>query len=222
MVQCWNLLVVLMLHLLFDWRREGAVTPVKNQGQCGSCWAFSATENIESVFYLAKKSLPVLGPQQIVDCDRKCYGCSGGWPYLAYEYIIGYGGQDSESSYPYTARDGSCRPNKNGIAATISRYNQISHNENIIQSQLATVAPFSICVDASKWYLYQGGILSANQCGTGLDHCVQLVGYDTTSSPAAWLVRNSWGTGWGESGFIRLQMFHGTCGMNTAVTSAVV
>jgi hypothetical protein len=205
----------------FDWRTKGAVTPVKNQGQCGSCWAFSATENIESVYFLAGHSLPTLSPQQIVDCDTTCYGCDGGWPYRAFEYIIGFGGQDSAASYPYTARDGTCKATQNNIAATITKYNNVPSNEHTIQTSLVNVAPLSICVDASKWYLYQGGIIMASQCGTQLDHCVQLVGYDTTGSTPAWLVRNSWGTGWGEQGYLRLQMWSNTCGMDQAVSSAV-
>lgn len=204
----------------FDWRHKGAVTAVKNQGQCGSCWAFSATENIESVYFLAGHSIPVLGPQQIVDCDHTCYGCNGGWPYLAFEYVIPVG-QDSESSYPYTARDGSCKYKSSGVAANIKSYNKVSKNEHTIQSSLATVAPLSICVDAAKWYLYQGGIMSSSQCGRSIDHCVQLVGYDTTGSTPYWQVRNSWGGNWGESGYIRLEMFQDTCAMADAVTTAV-
>jgi C1A family cysteine protease len=206
----------------FDWGTKGATTPVKNQGQCGSCWAFSATENIESVYFLAGHPLPVLGPQQIVDCDTADYGCNGGWPYNAYQYIMSAGGQDTEATYPYTAQDGSCKANQPGkiIGAKLSNWKQITSNENQIQSLLTTTSPFSICVDASQWYLYQGGILTANQCGGGVDHCVQLVGFDTSGTPA-WKVRNSWGTSWGESGFIRLEMYKGTCVMNQYVTTSI-
>jgi cathepsin F len=207
----------------FDWRLKGAVTPVKDQGQCGSCWAFSATENVESVYQIAKTTLPKLGPQQMVDCIKTgCYGCSGGWPYLALGYIVQAGGQDSESTYPYTARDGTCKF-KTNVAAKISNWKKIPKDEKQIQSSLISVAPFSICVDASEWQFYSGGVFMAKQCGGGVDHCTQLVGYDTKSlSTPYWIVRNSWGTDWGLSGFIYLEMFEDTCLMADYVTTAVV
>jgi len=205
----------------FDWRTQGKVSAVKNQGQCGSCWAFSATENLESVYAIAKGTLPTLSPQQVVDCDKAWYGCSGGWPYGAFQYLITFGGQDSEASYPYTARDGNCVANKGNIAATITSYKSIAKDENQILNAVATVAPLSICVDASKWYLYQGGIIMGNQCSRGIDHCVQLVGYDQTGATPYWIVRNSWGTSWGENGLLRLEMFKDTCAMAEAVTTAV-
>jgi C1A family cysteine protease len=204
----------------FDWRTKNAVTPVKNQGQCGSCWAFSATENIESVYFLAGHSIPDLSPQQIVDCDTTCYGCNGGWPYLAFEYVIPVG-QDSESSYPYTARDGTCKYSASNVAAKISSYNKVSNNEHTIQSTLPNVSPYSICVDAAKWYLYQGGIMTPSQCGQSVDHCVQLVGFDASGSTPYWIVRNSWGTGWGQQGYIYLEMYQDTCAMADYVTTAV-
>jgi len=205
----------------FDWRTKGAVTPVKNQAQCGSCWAFSATENLESVNFISSGGLPVLGPQQVVDCDKAWYGCSGGWPYGAFEYLISFGGQDTEASYPYTAQDGNCVANTANIAGKISNYNTVPQDENQIQTALVNVSPLSICVDASRWYLYQGGIITADQCGSSIDHCVQLIGYDQTGTTPAWLVRNSWGSSWGENGLLRLEMNKDTCAMADAVTTAV-
>jgi C1A family cysteine protease len=204
----------------FDWRTQGACTPIKDQGQCGSCWAFSATENIESVWKLKGNTLPVLGPQQIVDCDKDCYGCGGGWPYRAVNYVKTAGGQDSEVSYPYHARNQQCAFKPASVLAKVTGYKTIAKDENQIQTALTTTSPFSICVDASRWSSYRGGIMMASQCSHNTDHCVQLVGYDTTGATPFWIVRNSWGTSWGESGIIRLQMFKDTCAMADNVITA--
>jgi len=221
-VTVWEPKITSAAPTTFDWRKQGGVTNVKNQGQCGSCWAFSATENIESVYKIAGHPIPTLGAQQMVDCDKDCYGCGGGWPYKAFNYVAKAGGQDTESTYPYTGRDGSCKFKTTGIGAKISGYKQVARNEQQIQSSLTTVAPFSICVDASQWSSYRSGVMKSTQCGHGIDHCVQLVGYDTTSQPNYWIVRNSWGTGWGVQGYIYLEMFKDTCGMAEQVTTAYI
>jgi len=205
----------------FDWRTKGACTSVKDQGQCGSCWAFSATENIESVNQLAGKGLPILGPQQIVDCEKDMYGCGGGWPYAAFNYVTSAGGQDTEASYKYTARDGTCKFNPNTIGAKINKYKSIAKDEKQIQNLLTTVSPFSVCVDAEEWSFYSSGVVTHNNCGRNVDHCVQMVGYDTTGATPFWILRNSWGTDWGVSGFIYIEMFYDTCLVADYVTSAI-
>jgi len=204
----------------FDWRSKGAVTPVKNQGQCGSCWAFSATENIESVYQIGGHPIPSLGPQQMVDCDKDCYGCSGGWPSKAFNYVAKAGGQDTEATYPYTARDGTCKFKPASVGAKIKGYKQIPRNEQQMQTALSTTSPFSICVDANAWSHYKSGVMKSTQCGKSIDHCVQLVGYDATANPPYWIVRNSWGTGWGVSGYIYLEMNKDTCAMAEDVTTS--
>jgi cathepsin F/cysteine peptidase B len=204
----------------FDWRSKNAVTSVKNQGQCGSCWAFSAVENIESVWMLAGHSLPLLSEQQVVDCDKDCYGCGGGWPYKAMNYVAKAGGIDSETSYKYEARNGACRFQPSAVVAKVKGYKAIPKAEASIRDALTTTAPFSICVDANKWSSYRGGVMRSTQCGTSIDHCVQLVGYDSTASVPFWIVRNSWGTGWGIQGYIQLEMNHNTCAMSQEVTTA--
>jgi len=210
----------------FDWISKDKVTPVKNQEQCGSCWAFSATENIESVWMIAKGLTPAnfkpLAPQQIVDCDKRDDGCNGGNPPTAYEYIIEAGGQDTEASYPYRARDQACQFKPADVEVKITSYKTIS-NEADMKTATATVSPLSICVDASQWQFYSSGVMTPAQCGgTSLDHCVQAVGYDTSVNPPYWNVRNSWGTDWGMSGFIRLEYGHNTCGLTEETTTAVV
>jgi len=189
----------------FNWEDQGACTPVKDQGQCGSCWAFSATENIESVWKLSGKPLPTLSPQQIVDCDKTCYGCGGGWPYLAFQYVVQAGGQDSESAYPYTARDGACNFKPAAVVAKISGYKNVPKNWQTIMNSLPTTSPFSVCVDASTWQFYNSGVMTPDQCGSSVDHCVQMVGYNNAQSPPYWILRNSWGSSWGQRGHIWIQ-----------------
>jgi len=214
----------------FDWRNTGMVTAVKDQAQCGSCWAFSVTENVESVWMVAKgltnKTMIPLAPQQIVDCDDSDAGCNGGNPPTAYEYIESAGGLVSEKSYPYKAEDGKCAFKTADVVATISNYKYATTNgdESILKSNLAAWAALSVCVDARYWQDYQSGIMTAYECDwiVELDHCVQAVGYDTTGSTPYWIMRNSWGTDWGEDGYIRLEYGQNTCGLTEEATSAVV
>jgi len=211
----------------FSWITQQKVTPVKNQAQCGSCWAFSATENIESVWMIAKNltnsNMKPLAPQQIVDCDKQDGGCNGGWPRTAYQYVIGAKGQDTESSYPYRAVNQACHFLPADVEAVITswKYATQSRSETQMQTAVATVAPLSICVDAAQWQFYKNGVMTPSQCGTSLDHCVQIVGYDVSASTPYWNVRNSWGASWGESGFIRLAYGHNTCGCAQEATTSV-
>jgi C1A family cysteine protease len=212
----------------FDWISKGKVTPVKNQEQCGSCWAFSATENIESVWLIAKDLTPdnfkPLAPQQIVDCDKNDGGCNGGDTPTAYEYVIHAGGMDTEESYPYRARDGTCAFKPADVEVKIAGYSYATKtkNEEEMKTAVATVAPLSICVDAQPWQFYSKGVMTRAQCGLNLDHCVQITGYDTSASPPYWVVRNSWGRNWGEAGYIRLEYGTNTCGVAEEATTARV
>jgi len=205
----------------YDWGSAGVVTPVYNQGQCGSCWAFSATEAIESYWALAGKGLVQLSMEQIVDCDTTCYGCGGGWPYLAYQYVQQQGGIDSYSSYPYTAEGGtagSCQYSAANVVGEVTGYQQIS-GEAGLYSQLSSASggPVSVCVDASSWSGYQGGILTT--CGNSVDHCVEATGYmQYGSSGAYWNVRNSWGTDWGETGYIWIAIGQDLCSIGDYAT----
>jgi cathepsin F len=211
----------------FDWRDHNAVTPVKDQGQCGSCWAFSATEAIESAWILKGHATPSsinLSPQQIVDCDSidGVQGCNGGLTESAYQYIVQAGGQEPLSQYPYTAVNGNCKFNSKYVDAKISTYTSISKDESALPTNLATIGPLSICLDASRWQDYQSGVLTNTQCCPFLkctmDHCVQLVGYNSTASTPYWIVRNSWNTDWGVDGYIYLEMNKNTCGIANDVT----
>jgi len=212
---------------VFDWRDKGAVTAVKDQAQCGSCWAFSVTENVESVWILAKganNNTLALSPQQIVDCDNSDAGCDGGNPPTAYDYIVSAGGLDDEKDYPYTAVDGTCAFKSADVVAKITGYKYATDgSEDTMASNLVSWAPLSICVDARYWQDYTSGVMTEWQCDwlVQLDHCVQAVGFDTSASTPYWIVRNSWGTDWGLKGYILLQYGANTCGLTEESTSAV-
>jgi C1A family cysteine protease len=214
----------------FDWRTKSKVTAIKNQGQCGSCWAFSATENIESVWMIKKSltnhTMAPLAPQQIVDCDRVDGGCNGGDTPTAYKYVINAGGIETEKEYPYRGEDGNCKFEKSKVYAHITGYKYAAKKgeEAIMMEHVFSESPLSICVDAEKWQFYSHGVMTGPQCArrVSLDHCVQIIGYDHTHNPPYWLVRNSWGTDWGEKGLIMLEYGQNTCGVTDEATTAVI
>jgi cysteine peptidase B len=210
----------------YDWNSCGVITAVYNQGQCGSCWAFSATETIESYFALGGGSLTGLSMEQIVDCDTagEDQGCNGGFPSGAYQYVESAGGLDPLSDYPYTAGEGesgSCQFNKGEVAATVSSYASVTGEPGLYsQTSSSSGGPVSVCVDASSWQDYQGGVLTS--CGEDVDHCVQLTGYNSYgSSGAYWIVRNSWGTSWGENGYIWVAIGQNLCEIGSYATTVV-
>jgi len=172
-----------------DWSTAGKVSPVKNQGQCGSCWAFSATGAIESAFRLADGNNQVLvSEQQLVDCSRSYgnQGCNGGWMDSAFQYVIDHGLTDS-TSYPYTARDGNCKIDSG--ANKIRGFTDVPGCDNLMNALSAR--PVAVAVDASVWSGYRSGVLS--NCGTAVNHGVLLVG----ASDGFWKIKNSWGASWG-------------------------
>jgi len=207
------------LAAVVDWRTKGAVTAVKDQGQCGSCWAFSATEAIESYFFLKQGSLIELSPQQITSCDKVDGGCNGGWPYRAYQYVKSAGGLERASDYPYTSggsgQTGACKfvSSKVVSGSAPTGYTSIQQSESQLQAALNN-GPASVCVAADAFQTYRGGILRS--CPGQIDHCVQAVGYDSTNN--YWIVRNSWATTWGEQGYIRIAMGQDLCQIAQAAT----
>jgi len=211
----------------FDWRPLGAVTPVKDQEQCGSCWAFSATETIESLQLVSKKDeftneTLSLSPQQIVDCDTSDEGCNGGRTETAYKYVISAGGMENITVYPYTGADGNCQFQKADVVASIGgfKYATEADDESTLKSNLVSWQPVSVCVDASKWQDYQSGVMTREECAfvNVLDHCVQLVGYETNAPKPYWIVRNSWNTDWGIEGYIWLAYGDDVCGISHDAT----
>ena len=264
-----------------DWRTKGVVTPVKNQGGCGSCWcapppaflaalpagaqahawrstpppalpalslsvpltapraprrtmppppppprscarAFSAAETVESAYGMATlardgkaASIPILAPQQLVDCapnPKHCGGtggCEGSTQPLAFDYLVMAKGHDSEADYPYKGRDGTCEDSKHAPKIGITGKVELpTNNYTSLMHALVTAGPIAISVDAS-WGAYEGGVFSDPKSGihTNIDHAVQLVGYGTMGGKDYWLVRNSWGASWGEQGYIKIERF---------------
>jgi C1A family cysteine protease len=205
-----------------DWSTDSSVVnPVKDQGQCGSCWAFSAVGTVESAYALAAGKLGSYAEQQLVDCDTTggSQGCNGGFNQYGISYI-GSTGIASESSYPYTATDGSCRASsvsKELPAGTVAGYQSVGKNNAALQSALNS-SPVSITVDADNtWQSYRSGVLSQS-CGLfgQIDHAVIAVGYD--SSADTFKIRNSWGASWGEAGYVRISnsVSNPYCVYNTA------
>lgn len=211
-----------------DWSQKGATTAVKNQKNCGSCWAFSATEGVESAVFMKTGKLPApLSTEQLVDCDGGDSGCDGGDTTTAMRYLEKAGGQDYASDYKDTssASGGGKKCSwDNDVAVSVAGYKWAvspcksgacnNQNEKDLAAAVAKYGPISVCVNANDaWDTYTGGILKG-KCAHGYDtmnHCTQLVGYDMSGSAPYWKVRNSWGSGFGENGFIRLPFGENSC-----------
>ena len=196
------------LPISVNWTEVGAVTPVKNQGQCGSCWAFSTTGSTEGAWFISKNELVSLSEQQLVDCSdsQGNQGCNGGLMDYGFQYIINNHGITSENNYPYTATDGTCNSQKSSmINAKITSFKDVlSNSESALMAAIAQ-QPVSVAIEADQdsFQLYSGGVMTA-ECGTTLDHGVLAVGYGTLGNEDYWIVKNSWGADWGMSGYILL------------------
>lgn len=198
-----------------DWRQHGAVTGVKNQEQAECCYAFSATGNIEGQWKLAGHELTSLSEQEIASCDTIDNGCNGGLMQNVFRWLLeARNGQiATEKSYPFVAGNDICpRCNLNGktVGATISGQLAVAHNEDDMASWVYKNGPLSIGVDATSWQTYNGGIMT-NCISQQMDHGVLIVGFDDSNYPPYWIVKNSWGPGWGEEGYIRVKKGSNEC-----------
>jgi C1A family cysteine protease len=196
-----------------DWRQKGVVNPVRDQGQCGSCWAFATTANAESVWAISSGKLLDLSEEFLVDCASGAgyynMGCNGGQPDSAFKYMIN-NGQCTEASYPYkagvTKTAGTCQK-CTSAGVSFSSCFDVTPKDQIALAAAVSKQPVTIAIEADTRYFqsYSGGILDSTTCGTELDHAVEIIGYGTENGVDYWNVRNSWGPSWGESGYFRIK-----------------
>ena len=212
-----------------DWREKDIVVGVKNQQQCGSCWAFSAVGSMEGQHALKTGKLVSLSESQIVDCDINGTdgGCSGGWMDGAFKYVINNSGIESEQDYPYDPQDDPCTFNKSKIAATFSNFSDVHGGEEGLKKSVASVGPISVAIDAShaSFQFYKEGVYYEPDCSPEyLDHGVLVVGYGTTKNGTDyWIVKNSWGESWGNKGYIWMVRNHNnSCGIATKPSYPIV
>lgn len=212
-----------------DWREKNVVNAIKDQGQCGSCWAFSTCCTCESQYALSTGQLLSYSEQNLVDCVTLSYGCSGGNPRFAIEYVawIQFGKFNSEEDYPYTATDGTCSFDSSKGIGHVNSYKSVSYtaSETALQEVIANEGVASVCIDASEssFQLYTSGVYESSGCSTILlNHAVACVGYGTLEGKDYWIVRNSWGEAWGEAGYIKLLRGSNTCGIASQAIIATV
>ncbi|XP_057788454.1 cysteine protease RD19A-like [Salvia miltiorrhiza] len=220
----------------FDWRDHGAVTAVKNQGSCGSCWSFSTTGALEGANYLATGKLLSLSEQQLVECDHECdpeekdscdSGCNGGLMNSAFEYTLKAGGLMREEDYPYTGTDrGTCKFDKSKVVAKVANFSVVSLDEDQIAANLVKNGPLAVAINAVFMQTYVGGVSCPYICSKRLDHGVLLVGYGEAGyapirlkEKPYWIIKNSWGENWGENGYYKICRGRNICGVDSMVST---
>ena len=201
-----------------DWRTEGAVTPVKNQGQCGSCWAFSTTGSLEGAHFKATGNLVSLSESNLVDCSHLNHGCNGGLMDLAFMYVEKHPLM-TEADYPYTPSTGlfQCKYDKSKGVVEVKDYADVQPNTPAQLKAALNQGPVSVAIEADKtvFQMYTGGVITGDACGTQLDHGVLAVGYGVENGQEYYIVKNSWGPDWGDNGYVKLGVSDGkgVCGI---------
>mmetsp|Transcript_4695 Transcript_4695/g.6946 ORF Transcript_4695/g.6946 Transcript_4695/m.6946 type:complete len:352 (-) Transcript_4695:47-1102(-) len=219
----------------YNWADNGAVTPIKNQGQCGSCWAFSTTGNVEGLYFLKTKKLVALSEQQLVDCDHQCEpnnpqscdsGCNGGLMDNALRYVMDKG-LESENDYAYQAVDMTCKYDASKVVTRVTNSTILPNDADKIKSYLLTHGPLAVALNAEWLQTYTGGISDPWMCDAkALDHGVLIVGYGKGKNwfgteKEYWIVKNSWSSSWGEKGYFRIVRGSNKCGIESYATSGV-
>jgi len=218
----------------YDWRNYGRVSAVKDQGSCGSCWAFSTVANLEGLYAATKGTIKTFSEQMLVDCDTSDSGCNGGLMEYAFTWLKKNGGIMYDADYAYKGTKSTCKSNASKYADfKVTGYKKLGSSystwscvdEDEIKEFLYETGPLAIALNADPLQTYSSGILdlTSTKCpSSGINHAVTLVGYGATSSMDYWIVKNSWGKSWGESGYFRIRRGNGTCGVNCYITTATV
>ena len=220
----------------WDWRDKGRVSPVKDQGSCGSCWAFSTVANLEGLYYAGKGVMKTLSEQMLVDCDTSDSGCNGGLMEYTFTWLKNNGGIMTDTDYPYKGYKQACKSDKSKyVDMKVTGYKKLGKSsstwspvdEDEIKEFLYETGPLAVALNANPLQTYSSGVLdkTSAQCPTsGMNHAVTMVGYgyDSSSKLDYWLVKNSWGKSWGENGYFRIRRGNGTCGINCYITTATV
>ncbi|KAK8515456.1 hypothetical protein V6N13_139565 [Hibiscus sabdariffa] len=212
-----------------DWRETGIVSPVKDQGHCGSCWTFSTTGALEAAYHQAFGKGISLSEQQLVDCAGAFnnFGCHGGLPSQAFEYIKYNGGLETEEAYPYTGKDGVCKFSAENVGVNvIDSVNITMGSEDELKHAVAFVRPVSVAFQViPSFRLYKSGVFSNDTCGStsqDVNHAVLAVGYGVENGVPYWLIKNSWGANWGDNGYFKMEMGKNMCGVSTCASYPVV
>ncbi|XP_010514873.1 PREDICTED: thiol protease aleurain-like [Camelina sativa] len=212
-----------------DWRDDGIVSPVKNQGHCGSCWTFSTTGALEAAYHQAFGKKISLSEQQLVDCAGTFnnFGCHGGLPSQAFEYIKYNGGLDTEEAYPYVGKDGDCKFSSENIGVQVlDSVNITLGAEDEMKHAVGLVRPVSIAFQVvHEFRFYKTGVFTSTTCGNtpmDVNHAVLAVGYGVEDGVPYWLIKNSWGGDWGDNGYFKMEMGKNMCGVATCSSYPVV